>query len=242
MVNKREASHDAPQKVYLITGTSRGIGKALAIYYLDKGHIVYGCSRGVATVEHQNYRHFAMQVDDEKQAQLLFQSLRSNENQLDVLINNAGIASMNHFLTTPMKTVENIFRTNFFGSFLFCREASKLMMKNRSGRIVNFSTVAVPLRVEGEAIYAASKAAIVSLTQILARELAEFGITINAIGPTPIDTDLIKSVPSEKIDLLLQSQSIHRKGTIEDVINVIDFFLKPESSFITGQTLYLGGV
>jgi len=159
-----------------------------------------------------------------------------------VLINNAGIASMNLMLLTPLKTVQNILNTNVIGTFLFCREAAKLMKRNHYGRIVNFATVATPLKLEGEAIYAASKAAIVSLTEILAKELAEMGITVNAIGPTPVETDLIRSVPQEKIDALLSQQSIHRLGEFRDISNVIDFFIRPESNFVTGQVIFLGGV
>ena len=109
-------------------------------------------------------------------------------------------------------------------------------------RIVNFATVATPLRLEGEAIYAASKAAIESLTQILAREFSELGIRVNAVGPTPVPTDLVKYVPKEKMDALLARQAVKRWGTMDDVANVVDFFLRPESDFITGQILYLGGV
>ena len=110
------------------------------------------------------------------------------------------------------------------------------------GRIVNFTSVAAALKLEGEAIYAASKAAILCLTEILARELAPFNITVNAIGPTAVDTDLIRGVPKEKMDRLLERQAIHRMGTFEDVANIVDFFIKPESAMITGQVLYLGGV
>ena len=119
---------------------------------------------------------------------------------------------------------------------------SKVMMKREYGRIVNFTTIATPLMLEGEAVYAASKASIENLTKISARELAIFGITINAIGPTPIKTDLVRNVPKEKMDALLNRQAIKKFGEFEDVTNVIDFFLRPESSFITGQVLYLGGV
>jgi NADP-dependent 3-hydroxy acid dehydrogenase YdfG len=107
----------------------------------------------------------------------VFSEITKREGRLDVLINNAGIASMNHSLLTPMTTVNKIIQTNFIGTFLLCREAARLMQSHRYGRIVNFATVAVPLKLEGEAVYAASKAAVISLTQILAREFGEFGIT-----------------------------------------------------------------
>ena len=169
-------------------------------------------------------------------------SIRKKYGRLDNLINNAGIASMNHTLLTPMSTVERILATNVNGTFLFCREAAKIMKKNGYGRIVNFSTVATPLKLEGEAIYAASKAAVLSLTEVLAREFAEFGITVNAVGPTPVKTDLIRSVPQDKMDRLLSRQAINRFGTFEDISNCTDFFIRKESDFITGQNLFLGGV
>jgi 3-oxoacyl-[acyl-carrier protein] reductase len=161
---------------------------------------------------------------------------------IDAMINNAGIASMNHTLLTPLSTVEKIFATNVYGSFLFCREAAKVMMRKQSGRIVNFATVARPLRLEGEAVYAASKAAIESLTEILAKEFAPFRVTINAVGPTPVATDLIRNVPEEKIRELIDAQAVKRLGEYRDIANVVDFFLREESDFVTGQTIYLGGV
>jgi 3-oxoacyl-[acyl-carrier protein] reductase len=168
--------------------------------------------------------------------------VRKTHGGIDHLINNAGIASMNHAMLTPAATVQNIFSTNVLGTFLFSREAAKIMMRKKQGRIVNFSTVAVPLNLEGEATYAASKAAVESLTKILAREFSLHGITVNAVGPTPIDTDLIKGVPMDKIDDLVKRQAIPRKGTFTDVLNVVDFYLNPASEFITGQVIYLGGV
>ena len=149
---------------------------------------------------------------------------------------------MNLALLMPTKTAQQIFETNFLGTFLMCREAARVMRKNSFGRIINFATVATPLKVEGEAVYAASKAAVINFTQIIAREFAEFGITANVVAPTPIETDLIKSVPDDKLNELLGRQAIKRLGEFRDVANVIDFFIRPESDFITGQVLYLGGV
>jgi len=228
--------------VTLITGTRKGIGRYLAEYFCDRGHIVYGCSRGESDWKNDNYHHFVADVSDESQVKDIFSSIRREYGRLDNLLNNAGIASMNHSLLTPVKTVQKIMETNVVGSFLFCREAAKLMKKNKYGRIVNFSTVAVPLKLEGEAAYVASKSAVEGLTNVLSREFAAFGVTVNTIGPVPIETDLIRAVPKQKIDDLVNRQSIKRLGQMDDVVNVVEFFLRRESNFITGQCLYLGGV
>jgi 3-oxoacyl-[acyl-carrier protein] reductase len=181
-------------------------------------------------------------VHDEVSVQRLFTSVRAQLGGLNVLINNAGIAAMNHMLLTPVQTAKRILDTNVIGTFLVSREAAKLLRLSQHARIVNFSTVAVPMRLEGEAIYAASKAAVETLTRILARELAPLGITCNAVGPTPIETDLVRGVPRDKLQRLVANQAIPRFGQPADVANVIDFFLRPESDFVTGQVVYLGGV
>lgn len=226
----------------LITGTRKGIGRYLVEYYIEQGFRIFGCSREAAPYTFDAYTHFCLDVADESPVREMFAAIRKECGGLDILINNAGIASMNHVLTTPMQTVHRILSTNVAGTFLFCREAARLMMKSRCGRIVNFATVATPLKLHGEAVYACSKAAIVNLTEILARELGSYGITVNAVGPTPTKTDLIRSVPKNKIDDLLSRQAIGRFGEFRDISNVIDFFIQPESDFVTGQVLYLGGV
>lgn len=228
--------------VTLITGTRKGIGRSLAEHYLERGHEVYGCSREAADINHDHYYHFCLDVSDEKSVRDLFLQIRTQSGHLDCLINNAGVASMNHSLLTPFDSVEKIVNTNFLGTFLFCREAAKLMQKNKRGRIVNFVSVATPLKLEGEAVYAASKAAVQNLTQILAKEFGPLGITVNAIGPSPIETDLLHGVPKEKIEQLLTQQAIKRMATMQDVSNVIDFFISPQSEFITGQSIFLGGI
>jgi 3-oxoacyl-[acyl-carrier protein] reductase len=229
-------------RVMLISGASRGIGKFLVEHYLATGARVVGCSRGLASIAHERYQHFQLDVTDEAGVKEMFAEISRSHHRLDVLVNNAGIASMNHILLTPAKVARNILETNVVGTFLLCREAARLMKRREFGRIVNFATVATPLKLEGEAVYAASKAAVTSFTQIIARELATFGITVNAVGPTPVQTDLIKSVPPEKIESIVRRQAIQRLGEMRDVANVVDFFIQPASDFITGQVIYLGGV
>jgi len=229
-------------RVILVTGTRKGLGRHLAEHYLALGWRVAGCSRGEASLDHASYTHFSLDVADEAAVVKMVGAIVGAHGRIDALLNNAGIAAMNHLMLTPQATARRIFDTNVTGSFLFLREVAKAMVRQKSGRIVNFSTVAVPLNLEGEAIYAASKAAVETLTRIAARELGSFGITVNAIGPTPIATDLIKGVPPEKINALIARQAIRRAGEPRDVANVVDFLLRPESDFVTGQVLYLGGV
>lgn len=226
----------------LITGTRKGIGKYLAEYYLDKGLTVIGCSRGASSIEHESYHHFELDVSDEKAVTAMVKSVKKEFGRIDVLLNNAGVASMNHILITPFKTIKEMTSTNYYGTFLFLREVSKVMLKKKYGRIVNFASIATPLKWDGEAAYAASKAAVENLTQIAAREVAEYGITVNALGSTPVWTDMINRVPKEKLDTLLDRQAIKRLGEMKDISHLCDFLIDEESTFITGQVIYLGGV
>jgi 3-oxoacyl-[acyl-carrier protein] reductase len=232
----------ADRQVMVITGARKGIGRFLAEHYVQHGFDVVGCSRAPSDLQMSGYRHYCLDVADEPAVKQMFLDVSRKFGRADVLVNNAGIAAMNHFLLTPLSTAQKLVNTNFLGTFLFCREAAKLMQRNRFGRIVNFATVATPLNLEGEAVYAATKAAVESLTRTLARELAGFNITVNAVGPTPVKTDLTRSVPPEKLEALIARQAIQRFGELRDIQNVIDFFIQAESDFITGQVIFLGGI
>ena len=230
------------QQVVLVTGARKGIGRHLAEHFLAQGAVVEGCSRGEADWDAESFHYQQVDVADERQVIDLLSSIRKRHGRLDVLINSAGVAVMNHALLTPGDTVSRILDTNVRGTFLVSREAAKVMRRGRFGRIVNLGSVAGPMGIEGEAVYAASKDAIVSLTRSLAGEFAQFGITCNVVAPTPIETDLIRGVPKEKIQAIVDRLAIRRLGRFEDVSNVVDFFVKPESDYITGQVVYLGGV
>jgi 3-oxoacyl-[acyl-carrier protein] reductase len=203
---------------------------------------VIGFSRSLSDLEHENYVHCLGDVSIESDIKNAISIAKSTFGNIDILINNAGIASMNHTLLTPSETVKNLIMTNFLGSFIFSRECAKMMVKNKWGRIINFSTVAVPLNLEGELAYASSKTAVEKMTKILSKEIGSKNITVNCIGPTPIPTDLIKTVPKNKIEEIISQQSIKRLGALEDVKNVIDFYISKKSDFITGQKIYLGGL
>lgn len=237
-------------RVFIISGSSRGIGKALSQHYLGCGDIVVGCARSTSDIAHKNYRHFILDINDEKAVVSMVRAAKKEFGKIDICLNNAGMASMNHILTTSYESAKRLVDVNFLGAFLLSREAAKAMIsakisnKNsaKSGVIINFSSVAAPLCLEGEAIYAASKAACENLTKTMAKELASYSIRVNAIALAPVQTDLIKAVPKDKIKALLEQQAIKRFGEFDDIINVIDFFISQKSDFITGQIITLGGV
>jgi 3-oxoacyl-[acyl-carrier protein] reductase len=203
---------------------------------------VEGCSRQPFSEALDSYFHHQVDVTDEEQVKEMVSIVKRRHDRLDVVICNAGTALMNHVLLTPVSAVDKIMRTNFLGTFLVCRESAKLMKRRRYGRIVTVSSVALPMMLEGEAIYAAAKSAVAAFTGVLARELAQFGITCNTVGPAPVETNLLRSVPKEKIERIVERLAIKRLGEPRDIANVIDFFVSRESDYVTGQVVYLGGV
>ncbi|MDA1183360.1 MAG: SDR family NAD(P)-dependent oxidoreductase [Acidobacteria bacterium] len=231
----------ASPRIVLISGSRRGIGAGLVNYFLALGDTVVGCSRGPSGLSHEQHTHFELDVADEPAVKRMFRDVRQAHGRLDVLVNNAGVASMNHAMLTPVDSARQVLDTNVIGTFLMCREAAKLMRRAGVGRIVNLSTVAVPLRLEGEALYASSKAAVEMLTRVLAKEFSDFGVTVNAVGPSPIKTDLVKGVPPDKMDAIIDQQHIPEWASVNDVANIVEFFARPESRFVTGQVIYLGG-
>jgi 3-oxoacyl-[acyl-carrier protein] reductase len=230
------------RRVMVITGSRKGIGRHLAETYARRGYIVEGCSRGDAGWEAENYTHHHVDVADEKQVRTMISSVAKRHGRIDCVLNNAAIATMNHVLLTPAKTANRMLEVNVTGTMLVCRDAAKVMKRAKFGRIVNFTTIVAPIALAGEAIYAASKSAVVTLTRILAFELGQWGITCNSFGATPIMTDMIRGVPQEKIDAVVNTLAIKRLGTLEDCTNVCDFFISPASDNITGQVIYLGGI
>lgn len=232
----------AGQQVMLITGTSKGIGRHLAQTYAGRGFLVEGCSRREAGFEAPGYSHTALDVANEKQVKAWVSGVARKHGRIDVVLNNAAVASMNHVLLTPAATANRMLEVNVTGTMLVCRDAAKVMMRRRYGRIVNFTTIVAPIALAGEAIYAASKSAVVTFTRVLAYELGQWGITCNSFGATPIMTDMIKGVPKEKIDQVVSSLAIKRLGTFEDCVNVCDFFISEGSGNVTGQVIYLGGI
>jgi 3-oxoacyl-[acyl-carrier protein] reductase len=232
---------DFAGQVALITGTSRGLGLAIAQRFLANGATVVGMSRGEKAIEHERYVHLEVDVTDEQASIEAVRTAFGVADRLDILVNNAGAASMNPIMLTPGSLVDRLMRINYEATFWMSREAARFMHRRSYGRIVNMSSVAVPMALEGEAAYAAAKSAIETFSRIFAREVAGYGITCNVVAPAPVPTDLIRGVPPAKIEALTRRLALGRTCTPDEVAYAVEVLARPEASGITGQVIYLGG-
>jgi len=226
--------------VAAITGTSKGIGRGLAEYFVDHGYLVAGCSRGPSTLELEGYQHTQVDVSDENQVAEWVYSIKEDYDGVDVLVCNAGLAPSFLLVMTPGKVLEPVLATNICGTYYVCRGIAKLMMRRRSGCIITVSSMAAGLHLEGTSAYSASKSAIVEMTKIFAKELAPFGITCNVIAPSMIMTEAVKALGEKTIKSALSKLTIKRELSMEEICNVISFFTAPESRCITGQVIHMG--
>ena len=229
--------------VMFITGTSRGIGNFLANHYCSQGFFVIGCSRGPATLENNNYQHFNIDISNEEEIFNVFKFIRKELKRLDVLINNAAInPAILSAALLPYQTIQKAFNVNVFAAMNLCREAVKVMSRNKFGRIINIGSMAAKHEVPGEALYTSTKAAMNAYTKVLSKEVYGMGITANVVAPSAIKTELSEKINQEALAEVLNRNAIKEYGKFEDVANTIDFLIKRESNSITGQLIYLGGV
>jgi 3-oxoacyl-[acyl-carrier protein] reductase len=227
----------------LITGTSKGIGRYLAEFYSSEGYLVIGCSRSDMDYKSIEYQHYTLDISDENLVKSMFTEVRRKYGRLDVLINNAGIAAMNHVLLTPLKEMQKVLNSNVIGTFLCCREAAKLMKRNRYGRIVNISSIHVPLATEGTSIYSASKASIEQFSRVLSRELVQFGITTNSLALSIVTNSGMASHLSDDMTQKILDRTVSKvQLNYSDITNSINFLISPESGMVVNQTINLGGI
>lgn len=228
----------ADKQTVVVTGASRGLGRHICQRAIDAGYDVIGLARTPEPLD--GARMIACDVSEADQVAAAFKEVRAASGVWAV-INAAGVASMNLVLTTPPETAERILRVNLLGTILCSQQAGRILARKRAGRIINFSTIAVSLALKGEAIYAASKAGVETFSRTFAREMGDHGVTVNCIAPGPIDTALIAKVPSASIERIVGQQAITRKGTPEDIWDVVSLLLSPAAGMVTGDVFHVGG-
>ena len=228
--------------VALVTGSSRGIGLLLTRHFLEKGYHVIGFSRSEHMLPGQDYRHYSIDISDDDSVKKAFVSISKEAKRVDVLVNNASLLTSQYAMILPPANAAAMVSVNLLGSFYVAREAARLMRKKKFGRIINISSMAVCLEPQGDSIYAATKAASEKMTNILAKELAGHNITCNSLAISAYETDMYAQLMREKIDAVVAGLTLPRLATDDDILNVIDFFVSERSSYITAQTIRLGGV
>lgn len=240
------------RKTALITGGSRGIGRAICLELAKEGmDIVFSYQKGAGEAEETallcreyGVRVLPLQADVAKPEDcsiLVQKALEFSENQIDVLVNNAGITRDNLLLRMSDEQFQQVIDTNLTGTFYMMREVSKTMLKKRKGRIINISSVVGIKGNPGQVNYAASKAGVIGMTKSLARELAARKITVNAIAPGMIETDMTKALPQNAREEILNSIPMKTMGQPQDIAKAVAFLAGEGGQYITGQVLSVDG-
>lgn len=238
-------------KVALITGASRGIGRAVAIRLGLQGAFVYinYAQNEAAALETLRVireggsegKACRFDVSDFKETQCAIKDMAGEKGQIDILVNNAGISVVGLLPRMEEKDWDRVIDTNLKGAFNCCRAVSRYMIKRRSGRIVNLTSVIAEAGVAGQVGYAASKAGIIGLTKSLALELASRNICVNAVSPGLIETDMTAHLIKEHQNSIIQRIPLARFGEPEDVAGVVAFLVSEDAGYITGQVIRVNG-
>lgn len=238
-------------KVALVTGASRGIGRAIAVKLASLGAKVvvnYRSNRAAAEQVVQQIQELggeaiAVQADVSiyEEAQRLIQSALDHFGRLDILVNNAGTTRDTLLARMSEEDWDVVINTNLKGAFNCTKAAQRAMIKQRYGRIVNITSIAGLAGNPGQANYAAAKAGLVGFTKALAKELGSRNITVNAVAPGYVPTDLTATLPPELVAKGIEMTPLGRPGTPEDIANAVAFLVSDEASYITGQVLSVDG-
>lgn len=233
-------------KVVIITGASRGIGLEIAKHFVKNNATVIGLSRSPSDFTHPNLFHFAVDLGNPAEITECFKKDISKQfKHIDIVINNAAVLTSQYSMIMPAKNAIDMVNVNLLGVFFVSREAAKLMRGGKYGRIVNIGSMATSLEPMGDSIYAATKIAINTLANVMAKEFSSMNVTCNTVGITAIETDMLRShtpQAQEKIKDIIKNLPIPRMAKPDDILNVIDFYCSERSAYITAQTLYLGGI
>lgn len=238
-------------KVALVTGASRGIGKAIALSLASKGAKViinYNGSLDKAKevleeIEGNNgcAEVYQCNVADSENSKKMIDDIIAKEGHLDILVNNAGITKDNLILKMSDEEFDAVIAANLKGTYNTIRYASKQFLKQRAGRIINLSSVSGVYGNPGQANYSASKAGIIGLTKSVAKELASRGITCNAVAPGFINTDMTQAMPDSAKEALLSQIPMKRVGEAKEIASVVAFLASDEASYVTGQVIEVSG-
>jgi 3-oxoacyl-[acyl-carrier protein] reductase len=229
-------------KTVLITGATRGVGKLIAEHFLDGGAHVIGFARGEATLTGDAYRHVQVDLADPAAIQKAFLGLHGQVTSIDIVVNNAAVLTSQYAMIMPPAAAQAMVNVNLLAPFIVSREAAKFMRKSKWGRIINIGSMAVSLEPVGDSVYAATKAGLATLANVMAKEFGAMNVTCNTLGVTAIDSDMLAQLPREKIEAIIAGLPVPRFAQARDILNVIDFFASEASDYVTAQTVFLGGV
>lgn len=226
-------------RVAIVTGGTSGIGRATALALKEAGCTVYELSRRAQGVE--GLHHIAADVTKEETVRDAVAEIMAREGRIDILVNNAGITRDGLLMMMKDEDFDAVINANLKGTFLCMKAVSRLMMRQRYGRIVNLSSVVGLRGNAGQVNYAASKAGVVGMTKSLAKELASRGITVNAVAPGFIETDMTAAMTDAAKTATLASIPMQKLGAPEDVAWAVAFLASDEAAYITGQVLAVDG-